>query len=93
MVYVTLLSLFVCKLCCTCSILDSLLCSSAQQLMVPSGSSEEDAYLSDDSVDPDNMTYEVMQAHTCLFSDRHQFGTTHIHQTAFSDPEKDLELQ
>ena len=31
-------------------------------LLIASGAADEDAYLSDDSVDPDDMTYEVKQA-------------------------------
>ena len=34
-------------------------------LLVASGAADEDAYLSDDSVDPDDMTYEVTHAQTC----------------------------
>lgn len=39
-------------------------CSKPYQLAA--GAAEEDAYLSDDSVDPDNMTYEVCQPRTCF---------------------------
>ena len=38
---------------------------SCSNYLVASGAADEDAYLSDDSVDPDDMTYEVMKAQEC----------------------------
>ena len=54
--------MLLCRLCACHDLISPCHTCNAEVPMVALGTADEDAYLSDDSVDPDDMTYEVTPA-------------------------------